>query len=229
MNVIILNLGAYSPFEGFVLDKGGQKLKKTWTWLSRVRWRYMQMGLTMILFCLCMFTFQCQWSKLQPVKSWIRHLFIVPQHFTVARDINPIFSQNLAVWIPLHDFSEKRDNHFVAKTFSFNSPVKGLLQWVQDPISLDLMILPQDDKKLYAPHNGLVIYAGCKKRTGLTMVIKHPYGYESIYGRLSEMFVQKHDWVSAGEVIGHVGIQPCSFGFLKNGQLLNPLEVIRFD
>ncbi|MCI3923623.1 peptidoglycan DD-metalloendopeptidase family protein [Paenibacillus sp. TRM 82003] len=51
---------------------------------------------------------------------------------------------------------------------------------------------------------GLVIFAGETPDTGLTVVVRHPEGIETVYGQLGELRVKKDDWVEAGGLVGLV-------------------------
>lgn len=51
---------------------------------------------------------------------------------------------------------------------------------------------------------GIVLFAGETKQSGMTVVVRHPDGVESVYGYLNEATVTKDDWVEAGETIGRI-------------------------
>ncbi len=59
--------------------------------------------------------------------------------------------------------------------------------------------------KVRATAEGRVIYAGWKSGYGKTVIIKHAYGFKTMYAHLSKIKVKKGQWVKSGEVIGLVG------------------------
>lgn len=56
-----------------------------------------------------------------------------------------------------------------------------------------------------ATAEGKVIYAGWKAGFGKTVVIRHSYGYRTLYGHMSRIKVRAGRWVKSGEIIGYVG------------------------
>lgn len=90
------------------------------------------------------------------------------------------------------------------------------------------------DAPVYALDTGQVIFAGNKEDTGYTVIIRHPNGMESTYGRLDGGQVEVNDWIKGGEPIGKVskGVGSSGalcFGISKDGRPLNPTDVIPFD
>lgn len=71
--------------------------------------------------------------------------------------------------------------------------------------------------------------------TGKTIVIQHAGGYVTTYGRMEQVFVQKNDWVEGGELIGSLPATTSNpdstlyFSIKKNGQYIDPTDVITFD
>jgi stage IV sporulation protein FA len=87
---------------------------------------------------------------------------------------------------------------------------------------------------VYAMDTGQVIFAGTTTDTGLTIMIRHPGGLESLYGGLSEVTVAVGDWMKVGEPIGKAsGKDPTKgnlyFSVMKEGVTINPVDVITFD
>ncbi len=56
-----------------------------------------------------------------------------------------------------------------------------------------------------ATADGKVIYAGWKTDYGKTVIIRHAYGFMTLYAHLSEIEVKPGMWVKSGQVIGYVG------------------------
>jgi murein DD-endopeptidase MepM/ murein hydrolase activator NlpD len=82
-----------------------------------------------------------------------------------------------------------------------------------------------------AAGNGMVRLAGRSGGYGNTVRIRHPNGYETLYGHLSRMSVRAGDHVTQGQMIGAVGMTGLATGphldyrMLKNGGFVNPLTL----
>ena len=88
-----------------------------------------------------------------------------------------------------------------------------------------------------ATANGRVIYAGWLGPYGKTVVIKHKYGYQTLYGHLSKIKVRAGQRVKEGQIIGYVGSTGRSTGphlhyeIRRYGKLLDPEKYlfVRWD
>ncbi len=60
-------------------------------------------------------------------------------------------------------------------------------------------------KKVYASHNGKVIFSGWMGEYGQLIIISHKYDYKTFYGHLSKRLVRKGMTVKKGDIIGKVG------------------------
>jgi murein DD-endopeptidase MepM/ murein hydrolase activator NlpD len=82
-----------------------------------------------------------------------------------------------------------------------------------------------------ASGDGRVVWAGWFGGFGETVRIRHPNGYETLYGHLSQILVGAGTHVVQGEVIGRVGSSGHSTGphldyrVLRDGTPLNPLTM----
>ncbi|MCL1942889.1 MAG: M23 family metallopeptidase [Candidatus Azobacteroides sp.] len=65
---------------------------------------------------------------------------------------------------------------------------------------------------IYATGNGRVSYSGWKQGYGNTVMIDHGYGYETLYGHMSEILVPEGKEIKRGEIIGLVGSTGKSVG-----------------
>jgi len=65
---------------------------------------------------------------------------------------------------------------------------------------------------VYATAEGIVEYADWFSDYGKTVIIKHPSGYETLYGHLSKIKVRNGEKVEAGEIIGYIGSTGRSLG-----------------
>lgn len=82
-----------------------------------------------------------------------------------------------------------------------------------------------------AMDTGLVIFAGETSATGLTVVVRHPDGIETVYGRLGEIRVKKDDWVEAGGLVGLVRSSDGGSGLVylavkKGDSFIDPTDVL---
>jgi murein DD-endopeptidase MepM/ murein hydrolase activator NlpD len=83
-----------------------------------------------------------------------------------------------------------------------------------------------------AAGNGVVIQAGWSGGLGKSVRLRHPNGYETLYGHLSRIEVRQGEHVSQGERIGAVGSTGLATGahldyrMLNRGAYLNPLRIV---
>jgi murein DD-endopeptidase MepM/ murein hydrolase activator NlpD len=83
-----------------------------------------------------------------------------------------------------------------------------------------------------ATYDGIVTYRGRRGGYGKFIKIRHPNGYESVYGHLSRYKVRKGQRVKRGQVIGLMGSTGLStgshlhFGIKLNGRWINPANKI---
>jgi stage IV sporulation protein FA len=117
---------------------------------------------------------------------------------------------------------------------TYFTPVHGKTKVPFDSSHSGLLLQTQADEPVYAVDTGQVIFTGPKEDTGFTVIIRHPSGVQSVYGRLSESRVEVNDWIKGGEPIGKVSKEEGSTGSLffaltKEGRFVDPTGVIPFD
>lgn len=84
-----------------------------------------------------------------------------------------------------------------------------------------------------ASKGGTVITAGWSNTYGNYVIISHSGGYQTLYAHMTKYTVKKGQTVNQGELIGYVGSTGYStgphlhFGVYKNGNLVNPLSVVK--
>jgi hypothetical protein len=84
--------------------------------------------------------------------------------------------------------------------------------------------------KIYATGDGVIELAEYGSGYGNHVVIKHGYGYETLYGHMEKIGVRLGQKVKRGELIGYVGNSGLSAGphvhyeVHKNGQAVNPVN-----
>ena len=89
---------------------------------------------------------------------------------------------------------------------------------------------------VYASRSGLVIAAKASRGMGQYIIIRHPHNIITIYGHLSEILVNKGEFVRQGRVIGLVGktgnagspaiLPHLHFEVRKNGVPQDPLDYL---
>ena len=145
------------------------------------------------------------------------------------------------------DFMEKDiDDLFqIMKNTPFGKPIKGKINssfgYRNDPFSKKYAFHPGIDidatmhQPVVATAEGVVIHSGWYKSYGKTIIIKHNNGYETLYGHLNTIKVNKDHKVKTGEVIGNAGSTGRSTGphlhyeIIKNGKKVNPREYLTFN
>jgi murein DD-endopeptidase MepM/ murein hydrolase activator NlpD len=106
----------------------------------------------------------------------------------------------------------------------------------RDPFSGDMGYHPGIDiaapigTAVHSAKEGRVEFTGWNGGYGKCVIIKHQFGYETVYGHLSSIGVEKGAWILAGEYIGRVGSTGYSTGahlhfeIRKYGRPTNPLR-----
>ncbi|NDV83442.1 M23 family metallopeptidase [Bacteroides sp. 51] len=84
---------------------------------------------------------------------------------------------------------------------------------------------------VHATANGIVTYAGTKGGYGKCVIVKHRFGFTTMYAHLSEYYVKSGTVVNLGKVIGFVGSTGRSTGshlhyeVRKNNHVIEPLFI----
>ncbi|HYK10951.1 MAG TPA: M23 family metallopeptidase [Gemmatimonadales bacterium] len=87
--------------------------------------------------------------------------------------------------------------------------------------------------QIRASGGGTVAMAGTDTAYGLFVLLRHPDGYESMYGHASRLLVRENDEVSAGQVIALSGSTGRStaphlhFEIRRGGRSLDPLTLVK--
>ncbi|MCU0469650.1 MAG: M23 family metallopeptidase [Arcicella sp.] len=95
---------------------------------------------------------------------------------------------------------------------------------------LDLITLETDT--VVATANGIVQQVGYQNGLGLFIVIRHEYGFMTLYGHLNAVFVQVNQVVDMAQSIGLMGNtgivtgKHLHYSIIKNGFYLNPLLIM---
>lgn len=84
-----------------------------------------------------------------------------------------------------------------------------------------------------AAGDGVVIESGRKGGYGITVVIDHGYGYETLYAHMSETKVNKGDRIKRGQIIGYIGSTGRSSGphlhysIYENKKAIDPRKLLK--
>ncbi|HKR56789.1 MAG TPA: M23 family metallopeptidase [Gemmatimonadales bacterium] len=87
--------------------------------------------------------------------------------------------------------------------------------------------------QIRASGGGTVVMVGTDSAYGLFVLLRHPDGYESMYGHASRLLVRENDEVSAGQVIALSGSTGRStaphlhFEIRRGGRSLDPLTLVK--
>ena len=85
-------------------------------------------------------------------------------------------------------------------------------------------VLGQDVR---AVRKGEVVYSGDKMTSyGKMIIIKHAYGFYSIYNQNQEIYVSEGDSIEKGQVISITGNKPFYFEMKKYEEPINPLKYL---
>jgi murein DD-endopeptidase MepM/ murein hydrolase activator NlpD len=85
---------------------------------------------------------------------------------------------------------------------------------------------------IQATGDGVIVRAGKDGGYGNVVVIKHGYGYETLYGHMSKIEVQEGQQVKRGQRIGLIGSTGhstgphCHYEVHVNGSVVNPLDFV---
>ncbi len=85
-----------------------------------------------------------------------------------------------------------------------------------------------------AMNEGIIIEAGEKEDTGLTIVLQHSDGTKSWYGNLDKIDVPLYDFVEKGKELGKIKLSDNQkgtyyFAIKKGDSFIDPIQVIQFE
>jgi murein DD-endopeptidase MepM/ murein hydrolase activator NlpD len=90
-------------------------------------------------------------------------------------------------------------------------------------------------RKVFATAEGVVEFAGWYADYGKAVIIRHPSGYITLYGHLSQIDVKEGQKVKAGEVVGRVGSTGRSTGphlhyeVIKGNKPIDPVKFLAWE
>lgn len=136
------------------------------------------------------------------------------------------FGHPLAISLPKKEEKKKNAGQYAV-------PATGkVLESFQD--NGQGVMIETNKKMVEAMNEGIVIEAGEKEDTGLTVVIQHADGIETWYGHLEKINVALYDFVETGKPVGNVkqnsNHQGTYYFAIKKGDaFIDPSQVISFD
>lgn len=120
-------------------------------------------------------------------------------------------------------------NGYLTESFGYRSdPITGRREFHEG-----VDISAPHGKKVVAPADGVIVYAGPHLGYGNTVVIDHKFGYTTLYGHLSRVSVRIGEKVSRGANIGMVGSTGRSTGSHLHYEVrlydrpMNPVKFLR--
>ena len=113
----------------------------------------------------------------------------------------------------------------------FRWPLRGQVIQPYSPGENDgLDIKAPVGEAVHAAADGDCIFSGALKPFGQLVLIRHPHGYVTAYGYLSELSVKQGDKVRRGEIIGKSGEDDGSprlhFELRKDSQPIDPTKYL---
>ena len=104
--------------------------------------------------------------------------------------------------LPLLQPVRKSDFKYISSPFGWRTnPVSGKRDFHR---GRDI-VCHNPNAPVYATGNGIVEAVGKRKRSGLYVLIRHGYGYQTRYAHLGEVLVEEGERLSAGDQIGNIG------------------------
>jgi stage IV sporulation protein FA len=197
----------------------------------------LQILFSMILFILIWLLFQIQSPELQRLKQWIT--LALSQQISYV-ETSQWMKDYMGDWPAIIPSFKRNDESTAA--LGINSPLRAfmkpatgtLIQPFNHSDSEAGVIVGVKGSRIVAIDTGLVTFVGVTPDMGNTIILRHPAGFESIYGNLQSIDVAQDDWVEAGERIGSVRVERQSnkgtlfFAMKQHDRFINPADVIAF-
>ena len=131
--------------------------------------------------------------------------------------------------LPLLQPVRKSDFKYISSPFGWRTdPVSGKRNFHR---GRDI-VCHSPNAPVYATGNGIVEVVGKGKRSGLYVLVRHGYGYQTRYAHLGEVLVEEGQKLRAGDRIGKIGKTGRVTGahlhyeVLRDGACVDPGEII---
>jgi stage IV sporulation protein FA len=196
----------------------------------------MKIFAAIILFLVVGIVFKNDSPQFLKTQTFVNEVFEKDFQFaTVAKWYEDKFGMPLAL-IPASDaLLEDEQSVEDAKGMEYAIPASGhvLMPFNQD--GRGLMIETGEKSQVKAVKDGIVIYIGERDDIGTTVIIDHPGGGQTWYGKLESIEVNKYDYVKTGTVVGIASKSKTAtkgefyFAIKQEDTFIDPIQVIKFD
>ena len=115
----------------------------------------------------------------------------------------------------------------VNKNWSLPVEASILKNYSKEDNHLGLTFNNSEGQEVRAVRNGEVVYSGDKMTSyGKMIIIKHAYGFYSIYNQNQSLLVSEGDVIEKGQLIAITGNKPFYFEMKKYEEPINPLKYL---
>tara|TARA_S200000501_G_C20870338_1_gene763951 strand:- start:1523 stop:2272 length:750 start_codon:yes stop_codon:yes gene_type:complete len=129
-----------------------------------------------------------------------------------------------------HNLNEKNIRYMVANNLPSVKPARGLIsrEFDSDTKHFGIDIVNEVSTPIFSTADGLVVFSDYSNDFGNFLIIDHQNGYLSHYYHNQDLFFNKGDKVSAGDIIAKMGNTGMSSGphlhfeIWKDGVAINP-------
>lgn len=220
--------GVYSPptYEGGPnKGNGGHPLFRTEVFIFKVLFSAVIVLVTAIVF-------KNSAPIFQDVKSAITYSLEEEFQFAaVSSWYRDQFGEPLALFEP--NAKDNKDSEGATQSVQFAVPANGKVLETFEDNGQGIMV-ETDRPSVEAMNEGIIIEAGEKPDTGLTIVLQHADGTKSWYGNLDKIDVALYDFVEKGKALGKTKLSENQkgtyyFAIKKGDDFIDPIQVIQFE
>ncbi|MBO1514771.1 M23 family metallopeptidase [Metabacillus bambusae] len=220
--------GVYSPptYEGGPnKDNGDHPLFRTEVFMFKVLFSAIIVLVTAIVF-------KNSAPIFQDVKSTITYSLEEEFQFAaVSSWYRDRFGEPLALFETKTE--ESKDSEGATQSAEFAVPANGKVLETFEDNGQGIMV-ETDRPSVEAMNEGIIIEAGEKSDTGLTIVLQHADGTKSWYGNLDKIDVALYDFVEKGKELGKTKLSENQkgtyyFAIKKGDAFIDPIQVIQFE
>lgn len=220
--------GVYSPptYEaGPGNDKGGHPLFSTEVFIFKLL-------LSAVIVLIAAIAFKNGAPIFNEVRSAITYSLEEEFQFAaVSKWYEEQFGEPLALFEPKAEESENSQNANGSDQLA--APASGKVLESFEDNGQGIMV-ETDLPSVEAMNEGIIIEAGEKADTGLTIVLQHADGTKSWYGNLDKIDVALYDFVEKGKELGKIKLSENQkgtyyFAIKKGDDFIDPNQVIQFE
>lgn len=153
------------------------------------------------------------------------------QFATVSKWYRDQFGEPLALFNNGTTDSEKTENETEVAQLAVPASGKVLESFKDNGQGI---MVETNRPSVEAMNEGIIIEAGEKEDTGLTIVLQHADGTKSWYGNLDKIDVPLYDFVEKGKELGKIKLSENQkgtyyFAIKKGDSFIDPIQVIQFE